>query len=159
MTDKKQHDVDARTASAISDLYRQIQASEPNTKVDAKILAAAHHSVQKTKYRRAWTIPAAIAAMLLIGLSIFWWQHLQAPMPIDNKVSSAPIASDGLSQQVDKNLHDNLVADQWLERILKLNNAGKHDQAAEEFRQFRQAYPVYSLDKQRFGALLQYDKK
>lgn len=154
----KQHDINPRTAAAISELYRQIQADEPDAKVDATILAAAHHSVQKKTLHRAWTIPASIAAILLIGLSVFWWQYLQVPIPSDNKVSSAPTSSDSLSQQVDQTLHDNTAANQWLERILKLHNEGKNKLAAEEFQKFRRAYPVYSLDRQRFGELEQYDK-
>jgi len=141
--------------TALSDHYRQLQSSEPGLETDRAILAAAHHEISRRPHAR-WYLPAAVAALLLIGASVIFWQ--QPALPPNQHNAAAPAPDSQLPQQVDSMLHDNPTADRWLEHILALQQSGKHAEAAREFRKFRQAYPAYSLDPKRFGALRQYDK-
>jgi hypothetical protein len=144
--------------SPLSALYQQLPADAPNAHTDAAILAAAKHAhTTKPRYLR-WALPAAIAAILLLGVSLLWWQQTQPPGLSNNTQSAAPAPEQTLPQQLDRTLHNNPQADQWLEQILKLHKAGKTVQAAKEFHRFRKAYPAYSMDLQRFGALQVYDK-
>ena len=143
--------------SALSELYQQVAGGEPSARTDATILAAAKRAGRAKPRRAHWTIPLALAAMLIIGVSLVWWQQLQLTEPDTSMESAAPAREQTLPQQLDRSLHDNPAADQWLEKILGLHNAGKTDQAAAEFRKFRLAYPAYSIDQHRFAALQQYD--
>jgi len=144
--------------SSVSELYQQLSVDEPDAKTDTAILAAAHDATKSKPRHLSWPIPAAIAALLVLGVSLLWWQHTQTPTAINSKESAAPAQQGSLQQQIDSTLHDNPTADQWLEQILKLHSAGKTAQAASEFKKFRQAYPAYTLDRSRFGELQQYDK-
>ncbi|MBI1425516.1 MAG: hypothetical protein GC149_18935 [Gammaproteobacteria bacterium] len=154
----EQNDKDLNGKSSLSDLYQQLTADEPGKQVDAAILQAARRAVQPEPRRRHWTLPAAIAAILIIGVSLIWWQHANTPMVVNTTDSAAPAAEPNLPQAIDRRLHDNPAADAWLTRILALHQAGKTAQAAAQFKKFRETYPVYNLDQQRFGELQQYDK-
>jgi hypothetical protein len=144
--------------SALSDRYQQLPADRPSAHLDNAILTAAKREIHAKQHRLRWILPAAIAAMLIIGVSVLWWQQFKTPVPIDNKESGAPPQESVLPQQIDRSLHNNPAADRWLVQILKLHTDGKTAQAAEEFKKFRQAYPAYTVDQQRFGALQQYDE-
>lgn len=144
--------------SPISDHYRQLDGSQPGADIDARILQAARREAHARQTRRHWRVPLAIAATLVLGISILWWQQHPTTPPLNSTQSAAPSPDKSLPDQVDRSLHDNPAADQWLSRILKLQQAGKTAQAAAEFKKFRQAYPAYSIDQQRFGALQQYDQ-
>ncbi len=160
----KQHDQNKQLddylhgKSGISKLYQQLTAGEPDAKTDATILAASRHTaIIKPRILR-WMIPAAIAAILVLGVSLFWEQQHRTPAPDNAMESAAPGQQGSFPQQLDRTLHDNPTADQWLEQIQKLHTAGKTEQAATEFKKFRLAYPAYTLDRHRFGELQQYDK-
>lgn len=149
--------------SGLSGLYQQIPADNPNATTDELILAAARgkgRTEQKVLPLRhlRWTIPVAIAAMLIISVSVLWWQYAEPPQLIDSKQSAAPPHETTLPQEIDSKLHENAAAEQWLEKILKLHLAGHHEQASEEYKKFRQLYPAYSIDAERFGTLQIYDK-
>lgn len=144
--------------TTLSDAYQQLPADEPRVDTDVTILAAAKRETNAKRRHQRWTIPSAIAAMLVIGVSLLWWQQNKTPDLLSNKESAAPAQEKTLPQQVDSTLHQNPVADRWLEQILKLHQAGKTTQAAAEFKKFREAYPAYSMDMDRFAALQQYDK-
>ena len=58
------------TAAQISERYRSSAQDEPPVKLDAAIRAAAHREVVKPRLRRNWQMPASIAAMLVIGVSL-----------------------------------------------------------------------------------------
>lgn len=144
--------------SPLSDRYRQLDSLQPRAEVEASILQAARVEVSSRRGHRHWAVPLAIAAILLLGISVLWWQQRPTPPILNNTESAAPSPAQSLPSQVDRSLHDNPVADQWLSRILKMQQAGKTTQAAAEFKKFRQAYPAYSIDQNRFGALQQYDQ-
>jgi len=156
--DDKQLNDYLRGKSPLSDLYQRLPAEAPNAHTDTVILAAAKHAHKtKPRYLR-WALPAAIAAILLLGVSLLWWQQTPSPGLNNDTQSAAPSPQQTLPQQLDRTLHNNPVADHWLEQILKLHKAGKTVQAAAEFHRFRKTYPAYSMDLQRFGALQAYDK-
>ena len=58
------------TAAQVSERYRAGAQDEPSAKLDAAIRAAAHREVAKPRLRRNWQMPASIAAMLVIGVSL-----------------------------------------------------------------------------------------
>lgn len=149
--------------SRLSELYQEIPAAEPGASTDARILAAAKDA-RHAKLRvfeltsHNWNIPVAIAAMLLIGVSLVWWQVTETPEPEVNIRSSAPPHDPSIPQQIDETLQQNLAAEQWLDEILKLHQAGNQQQAASEWKRFRATHPGYSIDAQRHEVLLSYDK-
>ena len=58
------------TAAQVSERYRAGAQDEPSAKLDAAIRAAARREVAKPRLRRNWHMPASIAAMLIIGVSL-----------------------------------------------------------------------------------------
>ena len=58
------------TAAQVSERYRAGAQDEPPAKLDAAIRAAAHREVAKPRLGRNWQMPASIAAMLVIGVSL-----------------------------------------------------------------------------------------
>jgi hypothetical protein len=58
------------TGSKVSERYRAGAQDEPPTKLDAAILDAARREVEQSRPRRNWQMPASIAAMLVIGVSL-----------------------------------------------------------------------------------------
>ena len=61
----------------------------------------------------------------------------QAPAP-----TGAPGAGVGTSRsEVDARTDDTLRAEDWLEKIIKLRKAGRHDEADAELKRFRERYP------------------
>jgi hypothetical protein len=58
------------SAAQVSERYRAGAQDEPPAKLDAAIRAAAHREVEQPKLRRTWQMPASIAAMLVIGVSL-----------------------------------------------------------------------------------------
>lgn len=142
----------------LSALYQQLPADAPHARTDAIIQAAAKQAhKRKPRYLR-WTLPAAIAAILLLGISLRWWQQTQPIVPNNETQAEAPGPTQTQPQQLEQTLHNNPKADRWLEQILKLHKAGNTVQAAKEFHRFRKTYPAYSIDLQRFGALQVYDQ-
>jgi hypothetical protein len=57
-------------SSEVSARYRAGAEDEPPVRLDAAILAAAHREVEQPRKRRHWQVPASIAAMLVIGVSL-----------------------------------------------------------------------------------------
>jgi hypothetical protein len=148
--------------SGLSEKYQQLSAGQPHPDTDAMILAAAkreaHSQPAGLSHKTSrWLVPLAIAALLLLGIGIFWQQQAPFEEAIDNKSSAAPQPETSLPSQVEKSLHANPAAEQWLDAILKLHNAGNTAKAAAEFKKFRQTYPAYTIDSDRYAALLQYD--
>ena len=58
------------TAAQVSERYRAGAQDEPPAKLDAAIRAAANREVAEPRPGRNWKMPASIAAMLVIGVSI-----------------------------------------------------------------------------------------
>ena len=149
--------------SAISRLYQQIETDEPSPGTDAKILSAAkdsHDNIAKIAIpkKQNWPIPAAIAALLILGVSVFWWQYTRIPEPVENIQSAAPPHETVPLQQLEGSLQEYATAEEWLDAILKLHQAGNRDLAGTEFRKFRQTYPTYRIEAERFKALQEYEK-
>jgi hypothetical protein len=57
-------------SSEVSDRYRAGAQDEPPARLDAAVLAAARREVEQPRARRRWQMPASIAAMLVIGVSL-----------------------------------------------------------------------------------------
>lgn len=56
--------------SRLSGHYRAGSTEEPPAHLDAAILAAARREVERSRFRRNWHLPASIAAVLVIGVSL-----------------------------------------------------------------------------------------
>jgi hypothetical protein len=59
-----------KMSSEVSERYRAGAEDEPSARLDAAVLAAARREVEQPRQRRIWHVPAAIAAMLVIGVSL-----------------------------------------------------------------------------------------
>ena len=59
-----------KMSSEVSESYRASAQDEPPARLDAAILAAARRELVKPVKRRNWQVPASIAAMLVIGISL-----------------------------------------------------------------------------------------
>lgn len=59
-----------RMSSEVSERYRAGAEDEPPGRLDATVLAAARREVEQPRQRRNWQMPASIAAMLVIGVSL-----------------------------------------------------------------------------------------
>lgn len=59
-----------KMSSEISERYRAGAEDEPPARLDAAVLAAARREVEQPRQRRNWQMPASIAAMLVIGVSL-----------------------------------------------------------------------------------------
>ena len=59
-----------KLGSEVSERYRAGAQDEPPARLDAAIQAAAHREVEQPRQRRNWRVPASIAAMLVLGVSL-----------------------------------------------------------------------------------------
>jgi hypothetical protein len=59
-----------KMSSEVSERYRASAQDEPPARLDAAVLAAARRDVGKPVKRRNWQMPASIAAVLVIGISL-----------------------------------------------------------------------------------------
>ncbi len=59
-----------KMSSEVSERYRAGAEDEPPARLDAAVLAAARREVEQLRHRRNWQMPASIAAMLVIGVSL-----------------------------------------------------------------------------------------
>jgi hypothetical protein len=57
-------------SSEVSARYRAGAEDEPPVRLDAAVLSAARREVEQPRKRRHWQVPASIAAMLVIGVSL-----------------------------------------------------------------------------------------
>ena len=56
--------------SRLSGHYRAGSNEEPPAYLDAAIVAAARHEAARSRFARNWHLPASIAAVLVIGVSL-----------------------------------------------------------------------------------------
>jgi len=59
-----------KMSSEVSERYRGGARDEPSARLDAAIRAAVRREVEQPRPRRNWQMPASIAAMLVIGISL-----------------------------------------------------------------------------------------
>ena len=68
-TSPEDHDLE-KMSSEVSERYRAGAEDEPPARLDAAVLTAARREVEPPRQRRNWQMPASIAAMLVIGVSL-----------------------------------------------------------------------------------------
>ena len=68
-TSPEDHELE-RMSSEVSERYRAGAQDEPSARLDAAVLAAARREAAQPRQRRNWQVPASIAAMLVIGVSL-----------------------------------------------------------------------------------------
>ena len=83
--------------SGLSGHYRDGSAEEPPAHLDTAILAAARREVARSRFARNWHLPASIAAVLVIGVSLaLMTSEIEDPLPpVD---TSARIAANDARQ-------------------------------------------------------------
>ncbi len=79
--------------SRLSGHYRAGSTEEPPAHLDTAILAAARREVERSRVARNWHLPASIAAVLVIGVSLaLMTSEIKDPLPPQDK--SAAVAAD-----------------------------------------------------------------
>jgi hypothetical protein len=79
--------------SRLSGHYRAGSTEEPPAHLDAAILAAARREVERSRFSRNWHLPASIAAVLVIGVSLaLMISEIEDPLPPPD--TSAGVAAD-----------------------------------------------------------------
>jgi len=86
-----------KISSEVSERYRPNAQDEPPARLDAAVLAAARREVEQQRRRRSWQMPASIAAMLVIGVSLVFivrdneppLQSLEQPAANEAKLAKA----------------------------------------------------------------------
>lgn len=68
-TSPEDHDLE-KLSSEVSERYRAVMQDEPPALLDAAVLAASRREVERPWQHMRWHIPASIAAMLVIGVSL-----------------------------------------------------------------------------------------
>ena len=68
-TSPEDHELE-KMSSEVSERYRAGAEDEPSARLDAVVLAAARRELEQPRQRRNWQMPASIAAMLVIGVSL-----------------------------------------------------------------------------------------
>jgi hypothetical protein len=86
-------EIDADGAE-ISRRYRETAREEPSARIDAAILEAARREAGRPVIVRNWQVPAAVAAVLVIGvsLSLLTREGLDPLPPLDQSPSKAEVA-------------------------------------------------------------------
>lgn len=59
-----------KMSSEVSERYRAVVQDEPPARLDAAVLAASRREVERPRQRMRWHMPASIAAMLVVGVSL-----------------------------------------------------------------------------------------
>ena len=79
-------------SSVVSERYRAGARDEPPARLDAALLAAARREVEQPRQRRHWQMPASIAAMLVIGVSlVLMVRDNEPPLPsLDRPAADEP---------------------------------------------------------------------
>jgi resuscitation-promoting factor RpfA len=68
--------------SRLSGHYRAGSTEEPPAHLDAAVLAAARREVERSRFTRNWRLPASIAAVLVIGVSLaLMTSEIEDPLP------------------------------------------------------------------------------
>ena len=80
-------------AAEVSARYREAANDEPSARLDAAILQAARAEAARGSGRRQWRVPAAIAAVLVIGVSLsFMTREVIGPLPPAGEPRSAELS-------------------------------------------------------------------
>jgi len=81
-------------AAEISRRYREVASEQPSPRIDAAILDAARREAARPPVVRNWQIPAAVAAVLVIGvsLSLLTREGVDSLPPLDQSRKQAEVA-------------------------------------------------------------------
>src|SRR5690349_17427336 len=86
-------EIDAEAAD-ISRRYREAASEQPSPRIDAAILEAARREAARPRVVRNWQVPAAVAAVLVIGvsLSLLTREGVDSLPPLDQSRNQAEVA-------------------------------------------------------------------
>lgn len=140
----------------LSRLYQQLDSNGPSEFTDKQIMSAARRAAKAHRQGAGtngirWYIPVAIAASLalLTVLAVFHFQSdVQAP---------SDIAEHGTQE---REINSNLKHDpaRLLAVIVQLQKDGKSKQANDQFIAFKQLYPDFIIDFEKYPELKSLEK-
>lgn len=158
--------------SELSRLYRTLEQPEPPADLDRKVIAQARNSLASTRQHkgrlpRGWVLTASTIGVLALSLTVVL--QISSPPNVDpaaetpEPASVATPAAEGPrtggtgrvapgafgvpakpSEPAGPAL-DYPGPDEWLAAIETLREAGQHEEAAEELKRFKLAYPGYVI--------------
>lgn len=81
-------------SAEVSLRYRETAGAEPSARIDAAILAAARREARRPAVARNWRVPAAVAAVLVIGVSVslLTREGIETLPPLDQTHRQAEVA-------------------------------------------------------------------
>jgi hypothetical protein len=86
-----------QASAEVSARYREAANDEPSARLDAAILQAARAQAGRGGVRRNWRVPAAVAAVLVVGVSLSFMtkEVIDPPPPLEQRrgADAAPAAS------------------------------------------------------------------
>jgi negative regulator of sigma E activity len=155
----------------LSRRYRELASEEPSRELDQSILAAAHRAAERAHAplvtpagRHRWYFGLGAAAVLVLAVAVTVHVERDRPDPeAMTTASPAPEAasvpppqvraerqaarpSSGVASTQDyADRTQSEAPERWIERILELRKAGKHEAADKELAEFRKRYPDWKL--------------
>lgn len=171
MTDPRDRDLDDFLAgrSSLEDLYRQTRDPVPPPELDRRIVAAARQAAARPGAMRRWTLPAALAAVLVLAVSLTPLlirerglepdsapsaslkiqpppptvrQEADASLPAEESRGRMPAAAAPPAREAQPEAPIR-SPERWLEDIAGLRRQGRDAEAAANLREFRRHYPDY----------------
>jgi hypothetical protein len=136
----------------VAEPFRRAADGEPPAAVDAAVRANARAALRRRR-ASAWTLPAALAATVLIAFSlVVQVQRDETAPPEDAEAAADPPAASVLLQEAAParaGAPHALAADaaapdtpeRWFERIQALEAAGRHEEAEAERARLEAAHP------------------
>ncbi|MDQ2694585.1 MAG: hypothetical protein M3Z21_04255 [Pseudomonadota bacterium] len=170
MTDPRDRDLDDFLAgrSSLEELYRQTRDPVPPPELDRRIVAAAHRAAARPGAMWRWTLPAALAAVLVLAVSLTpllirerdlepesapsaalkippppptTRQEADAARPAEESRARLPAAASPAPETQPES------PQQWLEAIAELRRQGRDAEAEASLREFRRRYPDHPAIK------------
>lgn len=139
--------------SPLSELYHTDTAEGPGKSVDEAILSAArqevqqHHAAAKTGGFR-WYVPVAVAASLVFVIVI-----MQLIRPDESPVSEQ-LVGNGKHTLSDQHVGSGKPPPEiMLEKINQLIRDGRQEEAKREYESFRELFPGYKIDFEKYPYL------
>lgn len=141
-----------RGASALSRQYRREPSPSAPHALERRVFtiaADARGTLPKSRHKRPYLAPAALAASVLLSLAMMFALVIGPQSPKHHDKPHLVRASAHAEPQLRMYSSDpqpSRSAGVWLERIAALRRAGRDAEADAELRRFRNAYPSYRWD-------------
>lgn len=155
LTPEQEFDEFMSGKTELSRLYQQLDNNGPSEFTDKQIISAAHSAIGAQRHGAStnglrWYIPAAIAASLaVLAVLVVFQFKTDVNAPLD-------VAEHGTEREINSNIkHDPA---RLLAVIVQLQKDGKLKQASDQFAAFKQLYPDFVIDFEKYPELKSFDK-